>query len=203
MRDWWLRVLLVLQRPRAVFVALRDTDPDSLADRSEPVLAIVIFAGMATVLSTATAGRLLDDGTYDGLLIAVWTFVAGGIYGAIAYFVIGGLLDRSVKALGSQGTYRRSRHIVAFAAVPIALSLVIWPVKLALYGEDVFRTGGRDGGPGAHVFTALLLVFVAWSAALLVIGVRSVHGWTWTRAGAASAVAIGIPLVLVVALSSL
>ncbi len=94
MRDWWLRVLLVLQRPRAVFVALRDTDPDSLADRSEPVLAIVILAGMATVLSTATAGRLLDDGTYDGLLIAVWTFVAGGIYGAIAYFVIGGLLDR-------------------------------------------------------------------------------------------------------------
>ena len=203
MRDWWLRVLLVLQRPRAVFVALRDTDPDSLADRSEPVLAIVILAGMATVLSTATAGRLLDDGTYDGLLIAVWTFVAGGIYGAIAYFVIGGLLDRSVKALGSQGTYRRSRHIVAFAAVPIALSLVIWPVKLALYGEDVFRSGGRDGGAGAHVFTALLLVFVAWSAALLVIGVRSVHGWTWARAGAASVVAIGIPLVLVVALSSL
>ncbi len=87
--------------------------------------------------------------------------------------------------------------------MPIALSLVIWPVKLALYGEDVFRTGGRDGGPGAHVFTALLLVFVAWSAALLVIGVRSVHGWTWARAGAASVVAIGIPLVLVVALSSL
>lgn len=203
MRDWWLRVLLVLQRPRAVFVALRDTDADSLAERSEPVLAIVLLAGMATVLSTATAGRLLDDGTYDGLLIAVWTFVAGGIYGAIAYFVIGGLLDRSVKALGSQGTYRRSRHVVAFAAVPIALSLVIWPVKLALYGEDVFRTGGRDGGPGAHVFPALLLVFVAWSAALLVIGVRSVHGWTWARAGAASAVAIGVPLVLVVALSSL
>ena len=149
MRDWWLRALLVLQRPRAVFVALRDDDPDSLGDRSEPVLAIVILAGMATVLSTATAGRLLDDGSYDGLLIAVWTFIAGGIYGAVAYFVIGGLLDRSVKALGSQGTYRRSRHIVAFAAVPIALSLVIWPVKLALYGEDVFRSGGRDGAP-AH-----------------------------------------------------
>jgi hypothetical protein len=203
MRDWWLRVLLVLQRPRAVFVALRDTDPESLADRSEPVLAIVILAGMATVLSTATAGQLLDDGTYDGLLVAVWTFVAGGIYGAIAYFVIGGLLDRSVKALGSQGTYRRSRHIVAFAAVPIALSLVIWPVKLALYGEDVFRSGGRDSGAGAHVFTALLLVFVAWSAALLVIGVRAVHGWTWARAGAASAVAIGVPLAVVVGLSSL
>jgi hypothetical protein len=203
MRDWWLRALLVLQKPRPVFVALRDEDPESLADRSEPVLAIVLLAGMATVLSTATAGRLLDDGSYDGLLVAVWTFIAGGIYGGFAYFVLGGLLDRSVKALGSQGTYRRSRQIVAFAAVPVALSLVFWPLKLALYGEDVFRSGGRDGGAGAHLFPALTLLFAAWSAALLVIGVRSVHGWSWARSGAASAVAIGVPVLLVVALSSL
>jgi hypothetical protein len=140
---------------------------------------------------------------YDGLLVAVWTFIAGGLYGGVAYFVLGGLLDRSVKALGSQGTYRRSRQIVAFAAVPIALSLVLWPLKLALYGEDVFRSGGRDGGPGAHVFPALTLVFAAWSAVLLVIGVRSVHGWSWSRAGVASAVAIGVPVLIVVALSSL
>jgi hypothetical protein len=203
MRDWWLRALLVLQRPRPVFVALRADDPESLADRSEPVLAIVILAGIATVLSTTTAGSLLDDGSYDDLLVAVWAFIAGGIYGGLAYWLIGGLLDRAVKALGSQGTYRRSRHIVAFAAVPVALSLVLWPVKLALYGDDLFRSGGKDGGAGAHVFTVLLLVFVAWSAALLVLGVRAVHGWTWARAAAASALAVTGPLIVVFALSSL
>jgi hypothetical protein len=203
MRDWWLRALLVLQKPRPVFVALRDDDPASLGDRSEPVLAIILLAGMATVLSTSTAGHLLDDGSYDGLLVAIWAFIAGGIYGGIAYFVLGGLLDRSVKALGSQGTYRRSRQIVAFAAVPIALSLVLWPVKLALYGEDVFRSGGRDGGSGAHIFPAVTLAFAAWSAALLVIGVRSVHGWSWARATVASAAAIGVPVLLVTVLSSL
>ena len=203
MRDWWLRALLVLQRPRPVFVALRADDPESLADRSEPVLAIVILAGIATVLSTTTAGSLLDDGSYDDLLVAVWAFIAGGIYGGLAYWLFGGLLDRAVKALGSQGTYRRSRHIVAFAAVPVALSLVLWPVKLALYGDDLFRSGGKDGGVGAHVFTVLLLVFVAWSAALLVLGVRAVHGWTWARAAAASALAVAGPLIVVFALSSL
>jgi hypothetical protein len=203
MRDWWLRALLVLQKPRPVFVALRDEDPASLGDRSEPVLAIILLAGMATVLSTTTAGHLLDDGSYDGLLVAIWVFIAGGIYGGIAYVVLGGLLDRSVKALGSQGTYRRSRQIVAFAAVPVALSLVLWPVKLALYGEDVFRSGGRDGGSGAHIFPAVSLGFAAWSAALLVIGVRSVHGWSWARATVASAAAIGVPVVLVTVLSSL
>jgi len=196
MRDWWLRALLVLQRPRPVFVALRDDDPGSLGDRSEVVLAIVVLAGMATVLSTTTAGSLLDDGSYDGLLVAVWTFIAGGIYGAFAYFVLGALLDRSVKALGSQGTYRRSCQVLAFASVPIALSLVLWPIRLAIWGEDLFRTGGSDHGGGIAVFNLLQLAFFVWSAALLLIGVRAVHGWTWQRAAVPTAITIAVPVVI-------
>jgi hypothetical protein len=68
-----------------------------------------------------------------------------------------------------------------------------------LYGEALFRTGGSDHGAGAGIFDALELGFVLWSAALLLIGVRAVHGWTWARAGAASAVAIVLPLVLFLA----
>jgi hypothetical protein len=196
MRDWWLRTLLVLQRPRPVFVALRDDSKESLGDRSEPVLAIVVLAGIAGVLSTATAGHLMDDGTYDGLLVAVWAFIAGGIYGGFGYLAIGGLLQITSRALGSQGTWRRSRHVLAFAAVPIVVSLVLWPVKLALFGDDVFRSGGSDSGSGGRVFAGLSLAFVAWAAALLVVGVRSVHGWTWPRAGAACALAIGVPVAL-------
>src|SRR6185437_15090077 len=126
---------LVLQRPRPVFVALRSKDPESLADRSEPILAIVILAGIAGVLSTSTAAHLLDDRAYDDVNIAIWAFFGGGIYGAFSYWVLGALLYAGSKALGSQGTYRRSRHVLAFAAVPIALSLILWPVKLALYGD--------------------------------------------------------------------
>jgi hypothetical protein len=132
-------------------------------------------------------------------VVAVWVFLAGSLYGAFGFYAIGGLLYGGSKALGSQGTYRRSRHVVAFAAAPIALSLVLWPVKLVLYGEALFRTGGSDHGAGAGIFDALELGFVLWSAALLLIGVRAVHGWTWARAGAASAVAIVLPLVLFLA----
>jgi len=203
MRDWWLRTLLVLQRPRPVFVALRSKDPESLADRSEPILAVVILAGIAGVLSTSTAAHLLDDRAYDDVNIAIWAFFGGGIYGAFSYWVLGALLYAGSKALGSQGTYRRSRHVLAFAAVPIALSLILWPVKLALYGDDAFRSGGSDSGAGAHVFTVLMLGFVLWSVALLVIGVRAVHGWTWGRAGAACAPAVLGPLALGLVLSSL
>ena len=200
MRDWWLRALLVLQRPRPVFAALRDEGDASASDRSEPVLAIVLLAGIALVLSTGTAGHLMDDSDYDGLLVAIWAFIAGGIYSVFAYFIFGGLVHGAVKLLGSQGSYRRTRHVVAFAAVPLALSLILWPVRLALYGEDVFRTGGSDAGTGARVFELIGAVFLAWSLYLLLVGIRTVHGWTWARAGAAVALALGLPVAIGIAL---
>src|SRR5258705_8218784 len=154
MRDWWLRTLLVLQRPRPVFVALRDDTREAAGDRSEQVLLIVLLAGIATLLFTGTAAHLNDDGSYSPILIAIWAFFAGSIYGLFAYFAFGAVLYGSVKALGSQGSYRRSRHVLAFAAVPIALSLVTWPVKLALYAGDWFRAGGRaTAGRAAAVDT--------------------------------------------------
>ena len=199
MRDWWLRTLLVLQRPRPVFVALRDDDPEAVGERGEPVLLIIWLAGIAAVLAQTTT--YLNDETRDGLDLALYVFAAGGISGAFAYFVVGWLLYRASRALGSEGKYRRSRHVLAFAATPIALSLVLWPFKLALYGDDWFRTGGRDAGAAAAMFDVLAAGFAAWSLALLVIGVRSVHGWTWQRSLAASAAALVLPVALSVLLA--
>lgn len=200
-RDWWLRVLLVLQRPRPVFVALRDESRESLSDRSEQVLLIVWLSGIAYALASPTASHLMDDSSYDGLLVAIWAFIAGGIVGGFAYFLLGALLHAGVRALGSQGTYRRSRQVLAFASVPLVLSLVLVPVRLALYGEDVFRSGGSDTGAGAHVFTVLEYGFVVWALALLVIGVRSVHGWTWNRATSAVAISFGVALAIAAAVA--
>jgi len=197
MRDWWLRTLLVLQRPRPVFVALRDTSDESRDDRAEPVLAIVWLAGMALVLQTSAASHLMDSSDYDGLLVAIWAFIAGGLQGGVGYWILGAFVYRGTRLLGSQGDYRRSRHLVAFAAVPIALSLVLLPIKLTMYGEDIFRRGGTDAGTGAHVFTALELASIAWAGILLAIGIRSVHGWTWKR----SLGALGVVLALVATVS--
>jgi hypothetical protein len=86
--------------------------------------------------------------------------------------------------------------VLAFAAVPLALSLVLWPVKLALYGGDWFRTGGRDTGTGGLVFDLLTYGFFLWAVVLLVTGVRAVHRWPWTRALAACTLAVVAPVVV-------
>ena len=191
-RDWWARTILVLQRPAPVFAALRAADDD---DRSEPLLAIVFLAGIAAVLSTNLASRLLDDFEIDALVLAVWAFLAGGLYGAFGYFGLGALVYAGARAARSAITYRRARHVLGFAAAPLALSLLVWPVRIAIYGDDVFRSGGSDTGTGARVFEAVELGALLWAAALVVVGLRAYHAWTWPRAALASA-----PLLAVLAL---
>jgi hypothetical protein len=166
-KEWWLRTALVLQAPRAVFVALRDDSPEAAADRAEPVLLVVLLSGIAVALSSnASSG-------YDGLLLAVWAFLAGGITGIAAYWAFGAILFWSARALGSLGSYRRARHVLAYACVPLALSIVLLPT-------------------GRHAFSWLVLLFVAWSAALLVMGVRAVHGWSWPRSALTAVVPVAV-----------
>jgi hypothetical protein len=172
-----------------VFFALREEDPDDVAARSEPILLLLWLAGIAAVLASSTAGALLDDPDYDVLLVAIWAFIAGGIYGAVGYFIVGFAIFFGARLFGTLGDFRRERQTVAFAAAPLAASLLILlPLRLALYGEDTFRAGGADEGAGETVLLVLQLVFVAWSLALLLLGIRVVHGWTWLRSlGAAAA----------------
>ena len=196
-RAWWLRTVAVLQSPRAVFPALRDDSTEAADARQEPITALVILAGIAGVLASPETGRLMDDFTVDRLTAAVIVFLSGGLYGTVAYWLAGGTLYFASEHLGSRGSYRRSRHLLAYAAVPLVLSLLaVWPVRLAMYGRDVFESGGRDEGVGGHVFAGLELVFIAWAGVLLVVGVRALHGWTWWRALAASGLAIGLTTAL-------
>ncbi len=192
-RAWWLRVPATLVSPRPVFFALREDDPDDVAARSEPVLLIVLLAGMAAVLASPTAGGLLDKDDYDVLLVAIWTFVAGGIYGAVGYFLVGFALFFGARLLGSLGAFRRERQLVGFALTPLALSLVVLlPVRLALYGGDTFRATGADEGTGENALLVAQLAFAAWSLALLVLGIRVVHGWSWLRSLAAMGAATAL-----------
>jgi hypothetical protein len=196
-RAWLLRALLVLQSPRAVFAALRDDSEDAARARAEPIIALVWLAGIACVLATPVAGRVLDDPAFDGLLIAVWAFLGGGLFGIAVYFAAGGVLHLAARAFGTRGSYRRARHVLGFAVAPLALALLIyWPIRIAIQGGDVFRTGGGDGG---HLLADAFYVFVAWTLALLVLGVRTVHGWSWSRAATtvAAAAALGAAVLAV------
>lgn len=202
-KSWFLRALLVLQNPRPVFAALRDDSDEVAAARQDTAGAIVWLAGIAAILATTVASTIRDDVVIDGSLFAVWAFLAGGLYGFVLYYVVGKLLHVSLRRLGGRGSFRRARHLLAFAATPIALALLLyWPIRMAIYGSSLFRTGGADGRGTGPVAAWLFYGFVAWALVLLVVGVRTVHGWTWARslggvaftAGVVAALAVGVGL---------
>jgi hypothetical protein len=201
-RNWWLRAPAVLVAPRAVFASLRDDSDDAAEARQEALIVVAVLAGVSVVLTTRTFREMLNSGSVSLVVIPVLAFIAGALYGTAVYWLVGGLLHGAARRLGSQGSYRRARHVLALAAMPLALSLVtFWPIRLAAYGEDLFRTGGDDYGRGDAVFGGVYLGFVAWSLLLLLLGVRTVHGWTWGRAAAAVALAAAFPVLIAVATS--
>jgi Yip1 domain len=173
---WLQRAVFVLVRPREVLALMRDDSEAAARARSEAVLALVWLSGIACVLWTPTYGRLQDDVANDALNVAVIAFIGGGIYGALVYF-LGGLLLYALTRVAGGVTYRQVRHVLAFASAPVALTLfVVWPIRLAVYGEDVFKRGGADHGAGNAAFLVLELAFVAWALALLVLGLRLLMG---------------------------
>jgi hypothetical protein len=197
---WWKRAPLVLVAPRPVFAALRDDSVEEAEERQEPLAALLALAGVATVLVSPTFRRMLNDGSVDEILIPVLAFISGVLYAAATAWLGGGLLYYASRRLGSLGSYRRARHTLALASAPLALALVtFWPVRLAVYGSDLFRTGGDDYGRGDGIFGGVFLGFVAWSVILLLIGVRTVHGWGWGRAAGAVALAAAFPALIVAA----
>jgi hypothetical protein len=199
-RSWWLRAPAVLVAPRAVFVSLRDDSDGAAEARQEPLMAIAGLAGIAAVLATPVARSLLNDASVSVALIPVWAFFGGAVYALAVYWLGGGLLYGAARRLGGLGSYRRARHALALASTPLALTLLtLWPLRIAIYGEDLFRTGGTDWGPGDRVFGALLYAAFVWSALLLVVGVRSVHGWSWGRSVAAVVLAAALPALVVLA----
>jgi hypothetical protein len=170
-REWWLRAVAVLAHPQATFAALRDDSDEAAEARQEPILAIIFLAGIAGILSTSLAGQLMDDTAFDNLNVVVWAFIGGGIYGALVYFVGGLFVYALGHGIGARCSFRQARHVVGLASVPLVVSLVlVWPVRLAIYGDDVFRSGGSDTGVGDKLFEALVAASFVWSLALVAVG---------------------------------
>jgi hypothetical protein len=184
-REWWLRTLAIFLSPGPVFAALGDESREQREARQEPVLLLVMLAGIAGVLLAPSTGRLLDQELVDNSLavVAVLVFITGAIYGVATYWIGGGALFVGLKGTGSTGSYLRARHVLAFAAAPLVVGLVlVWPIRLAVYGSDTFRSGGTDNGVGVTVFDILLGLFALWALGLIVYGISVVERWTFLRA---------------------
>jgi len=202
-REWWRRAATVLVDPQEAFVALRDDSREAADARQEPLTAVVFLAGIAMFLSSRTAARLYDASYFqiDVVTVVFESLLAGFLLGLQVFWLLGGTLYLGFRGADGEGSYRQARHLVALAIAPFALSLiVVWPVRLGIYGTDLFRSGGSDSGAGGDAFRAIDGAFLVWSMVLLLVGVRTVNDWSWRRSLAALGLA-AVFVALLVALS--
>jgi len=189
-REWWLRLVRVLGAPASVFVWVRDDSEEAAAARQEPITALVFLSGISIFLSTRTAGRLFDDIEFDWLLVVVEAVVAGLLVAVQNFWIMGGAVYLGGRAADSAASYRQARHVTGLATAPFVLALLfVWPVRLAMFGADAFRSGGSDHGAAEVVFRTIDVGLLAWSAMLVYLGVRALNGWSWLRTLAGCAVA--------------
>ena len=101
------------------------------------------------MLLTPAWGTLLDEESLDWIVLAVITFIGGLLYGASGYFLLGLVVWLGARGVGIETQARKASQVVAFAALPFALSiLVTLPAIVLGFGTDWFRTGGADDGGG-------------------------------------------------------
>lgn len=192
-RRWWRLVPAVLTHPQAVFEEIREGDDDDRLARQEPLLAIVTLSGIAGSIISPVWSRMLDQNGVDGVALLFGTFVVGGLAGFLQFFLLGWAVWAGARAVGSLERAVVARHVVGWSAIPVALSLAVTaPLILVAYGGDFFRAGGSDEGAGRWLVIGLGLGFVAWSLALLVVGLRTTFRLPWRGVFGAALLAAGI-----------
>ena len=191
-RGWWSRLPRLLYAPSEVFAELRDESREAADARQEPIVAVAFLAGIAMAIALVAIQPPYNR-FYESLSAFNMTFEAilGGALVALSNFWVGGaLFYLGTRGLGATTGYRLARHIAGLATAPFILVLVFAvPVRLGLYGVDLFRDTGRDSGAGGDVFIAIDALALLWTLALVVIGIRMTQRWTWGRAAASLGIA--------------
>jgi hypothetical protein len=191
-RAWWGRLPRLFFAPAEVFDELRDESREAADARQEPLVAVLLLAGIAMFVGLVAVEPPYDKYHLDfSAFDLVLESILGGALAALSNFWLGGaLVYLGTRGLGALSGYRLARHVAGLATAPFVLALVfVAPVRLGLYGTDLFRAEGGDSGTGGDVFIAIDALLLAWTLALILVGIKVTQRWSWGRAAAALGVA--------------
>jgi len=189
--------LSIWVRPRATIRRIVDTNP------TMHFFALVCLAAFFNSLNQAS-NRSVGDRmpTWAVLLMAAALSPL-----AIPLIYLLARLGRWTGAkLGGVASEKEVRAAVAWSNVPmIELSLIVWPLGLVLFGDEIFRTAAPsvDASPPA-LSVALLLVGVAilmWSSVVGIKCFAEVHRFSAWKAIGAGVMALGVALGLILAVA--
>ena len=168
-------------QPRATIQQIVDSDPGQ---------SVLILAGISGFASTLDSVR--DTGLGDGIpwfYIVLICALIGSLLGIVGLYVFSFLLHWTGKWLDGRASQPLIRAAGAWAQVPIIWGLLLWVPLIALFGQDLFRSGsfGLESNPFSPYLPpilATLLVLEVWSFVLSLHCLAQVQGFSvWKALG--------------------
>ena len=156
-----------------------------IARHKNYVVLLSCLFGIALTLGTMwylSLGRLLG-GLGPTLGVGI---LAGPVAGLLAVMLIGVVVRLVSRLFGGHATMRETVPMVAYAMVPIVLSLVlVFPVEIAVFGQYLFDNNPPPlviNPPAFIGLVALDVLAVLWAWGLLITGTRVAQRLTRPRA---------------------
>jgi hypothetical protein len=172
LQDVWLR-------PRRVF---RELAP-------QPVGRIDYLLGAAQgMVGWLAWSRTQNAGATESVAAILGKSVAlGALFGIASLYVMAAIYAGLGRRAGGKATRQQVIHVLAYGAVPMAVSLGIWVLTALLAGESAFLKTPRPDDEG---FLVLLLraqfisyvLLTAWSVVLQVMGFSEIQGLATRKA---------------------
>jgi hypothetical protein len=166
--------LSIWTAPRATLRGILATDP------RRRVLTIVVLAGLARALGiVASAPAALPAAA--PLAVAL---VAGPPAGILWLYLMGWLVRFTGRLIGGRGDAVAVRAALAWSAVPLVWTLLLWLPRAALLGTETFHPAppGIEGhAPSEAIFGLLLLLQLTADVWTVVVGAKCIgeaHGFS-------------------------
>jgi len=125
--------------------------------------------------------------TYGLMQIFGAAVPVGSMLGIAGIYLMGAIYARLGSASVTPALRRQAIHVLAYGAVPMAVSLAVWVLTALLAGESAFLAAARPEDEG---FIAILLsaqfisyvLLMIWSVVLQVMGFSEILGLSVGRA---------------------
>ena len=159
--------------PRMVFKFVNDSNYNRLTT------SMLILAGIVNALYSASFRNIGDHLSLPIVLIVC--LLGGVIFGWIYFYLYAALLSWTGKWLKGAGNTRSLLRMMSLAFIPSLVLILLFIVRIALYGNEVFQSNIDIFAKGAPTiaayafFTFVETAIGVWTLGILIIGISEVQ----------------------------
>lgn len=142
------------------------------------VIILLVLAGISRAFDQAISNNKGDNA--DLLSVIAFSVILGGLLGWITFYIYAGFISFMSGWIGKSMSVKSVVQVMAYASVPMILSLVILGVQILIFGNQIFQSQIFIAGDSFEFFLYYALAFIPvllglYSFFVFLLGISEVH----------------------------